>query len=168
MLEKAFFRGSAHYHNQTGYADVYRETYWGNFRLKDQRDKDEKYQIFENRNWFAREFGLEKFLGNLGQGINPLFDHCEFYKNDHGTFMYIVSPYGNPNSLRNLAKIFGMEEIKHLYNKKTTTFGKFFTSKKSFNSWLKQCEATHEKLELDQKEFINSSVKALIREDLGV
>lgn len=119
--------------------------YWGNFEVPHaQEQRAEAEAIAVNRDGFAEEFGLVKYVSNDRPISNlGLFDHCELYKCRVG-YVYIVSPYSEladlaaEAELTNLAAEAGMKRYADLYSHKAKTYLRQFSDKREFNRFKKQ------------------------------
>jgi hypothetical protein len=122
----------------TNFPKIFTKCYWGGFR-EETKDISE---IVENRNRFALEFNIEKFVdGSRPQNGLGLFDHCELYKCKAG-FVYIISPYLEvPDEI--LAR-FGFRNNDPLYYANAYTYLKEFETKVEFNRYLKDANKLSE------------------------
>jgi len=86
---------SKFYYEMTSYPRIFKNTYWGDFKVHD----DDEYlsEIFKNRNEFVEKYGIIKLancpnFGNYQINGEREFDHVELYKTNHD-FVLITSPY---------------------------------------------------------------------------
>lgn len=105
------------YYMLTDYPDLYKDCYWGRFTIK---DKSNIEKIVANRNKFADELELKKYIG--GERPNhsiPLFDHCELYRRKDGSYVYVTSPYTEGIDM---AEDLGFQKFYDLYLDSATTY----------------------------------------------
>ena len=120
----------------TNYEKIFDSCYWGQFKITDE-NKTETLKIAKNRNQFALEFDLVKFIDNARpNNAIGLFDHCELYKCKEG-YVYIVSPYADN---ADVLESFGLQKYNKLYEKNALTYLKKFPNKVEFNRFLKAAE----------------------------
>ena len=121
------------YAELTDYPSIFRETYWGNFDTENPLAP----QIVANRNAFAVEHALIKFVGEeIPKSQDPIYDHPELYRSKAG-YVYIVSPYDAESALDERAAAAGMTQYNQLYHPRATTYIRQFSDKREFNAWRK-------------------------------
>ena len=118
----------------TNYERIFSKCYWGGFKIA-----DEYKEIVKNRNLFAEEFKIIKFVNNERVNkIHDLFDHCELYKCKEG-YVYISSPYGNADTYRvEMFEMMGFSKYHKLYSNDSVTYLKKFSGKVEFNRFVKE------------------------------
>jgi len=120
------------YAERTSFPKIFSKCYWGAFRDKPK----EMSEIVENRNRFATEFKIEKFMnGSRPQYGLGMFDHCELYKCEEG-FVYIISPYSEIED--EVLERFGFSKHSILYSATAWTYLKEFKTKVEFNRYLRE------------------------------
>ena len=129
-----------HNYEKTDYPEIYRNVYWGNFEY----DKNEEINIIDNRNKFIKEFDIKNIVKNqresmcnfkclLKNSINHFFDHCETYKTEYGSYIYITSPY----KIYDEDEIFGFKKLYNLYSNNSNTFYIEYRTLKDLKSKIK-------------------------------
>ena len=120
----------------TKYKNIYRDTYWGNFR-KNVFEKNRLAQVIVNRNNFVVEFNVVKFIhcSKYPKWIHKKvyksptdfqyienFDHVEVYQTANNEHVLVVSPYCKEDEY-----FYGLGFIKYnpMYGYHATTYVKY-------------------------------------------
>jgi hypothetical protein len=113
---------------------LFKKSNWG---LIDTSFENSDPQIIANRDLFAEEFNVIKYIGNDSpQSGHQIFDHCELYqcKNE---YLYIVSHHGADDSIDKCATENGFVKYKKLYTENSSTYIQSFADKTAFNAFKK-------------------------------
>lgn len=129
---------TSNYSDLTKSPKIFAKCYWGNFKL-DSGDYEKIKKIAENRNKFAEEFELVKYVSNQRPLNASFFDHCELYKCKKG-YVYINSPYhgGKPEVINKMLQNHGLSLYLNLYSETAITYVKRFSNKCEFNRFIKK------------------------------
>lgn len=121
----------------TRYPKLYRDTYWGNFRVDLNADVITP-EIIHNRNAFAEAWRLRKEAGGVGhypaKGRGEDFDHPETYKDAEGWVVLVVSNYNGPPSA-----VLGLGRIAPIYSTATESYAGRFASMREMRARLEAC-----------------------------
>lgn len=121
----------------TRFPSLYRETYWGAFKLKLNADAITA-EIIENRNRFAGRWRLRRLLGGVSQyparGGGEDFDHPETYKDADGWIVLVVSNYGGPPP-----GVLGMVRIAPIYSTAAESYVGRFASVRELKARIAAC-----------------------------
>jgi len=116
-----------YYYNLTDYPKIYRTTYWGNFRYRE--DNFISKDIIENRNNFIKDFdikshgkSLPKYMLNKCHKHINVGDHVEKYKTNDNKLIIINSPYGSSEKEKKELEELGYVEVKPMYNHSAKTY----------------------------------------------
>ena len=122
----------------TRYPRLYRDTYWGNFRLDRNADLITP-EIVENRNRFAVRWRLRRLVCVVGQyparGRGEDFDHPETYKDAEGRVVLVVSNYNGPPP-----GVLGMVRVAPIYSTATTSYVGRFASVRELKARIAACD----------------------------
>jgi hypothetical protein len=140
---------SKFYYEMTSYHRIFKNTYWGNFKVRDDEDLSE---IFKNRNEFVEKYGIisgqaewSKKNANVATALKnskfkECFDHCEFYRTNYD-LVVITSPYVYVGERENLvtAKLckLGFIVLPPIYHPNAKTFLRRFTKMMDVKKFLK-------------------------------
>ena len=116
---------------------LYRDTYWGNFKLDYNADVITP-EIVENRNRFAVRWRLRRLLGGVGQyparAMGEDFDHPEIYKDAKGWVVLVVSNYNGPPP-----RLLGMVRIAPIYSTAVESYVGRFASVRELKARIVAC-----------------------------
>ena len=114
----------------TKYPALFKKSNWG---LIDTSFEKADTEIIANRNLFAEEFNVTKYVGNeCPQSRHQIFDHREIYLCKDG-YIYIISHHGADDSYDRCASENGFVKYKNIYTKNSTTYIQQFSDKTEFS-----------------------------------
>jgi hypothetical protein len=130
-------------YEMTDRPDLFGGSYWGAFRYHPEHFDRKADLMIENRNHFARHYGLVKPHG--GYSIAHMFhmafgrdaDHVEVYNGHGGSIILLNSPYCGP---RQRLLDAGMTIIPPVYHPQATSHIKEFESVKAARHWIRAWE----------------------------
>ena len=116
---------------------LFRDTYWGNFRLALNADTITAEHI-QNRDAFAKRWRLRRLLGSVGlypsTGTGEDFDHPETYKDAEGWVVLVVSNYRGPPP-----SVLGLVRIAPIYGLGVVSYAGRFASQRELRARLDAC-----------------------------
>ena len=124
--------------DQTATPALWRDSAWGDLRLDDKNAEAITARIFRNRNFFAEEFGLVRYLSAVRQyprtrrGLD--FDHPEAYRTESGGVVLFVSNYRGPPP-----PSLGLARIPPIYSTEAESYAGRFASIKEMRASLAAC-----------------------------
>ena len=116
---------------------LYRDTYWGNFRM-DRNAAAITPEIIHNRDAFAEAWRLRRLVGSVShypaRGKGEDFDHPETYRDADGWVVLVVSNYNAPPP-----RLRGMVRIAPIYSTAAESYAGRFASMKELRARLEAC-----------------------------
>ena len=124
-------------YNATDYPKIYKDIYWGHFKIEKNNNITE--EILENRNKLIEEYDIkcncntpkfiEKEIEKMTKDIEyTILDHIECYKTNDRKYLLISSPYNDTYTSK--YEEIGWNEIYKIYSRDTSSYIKIFPMKK--------------------------------------
>ena len=128
----------------TAHPELFRDAYWGNFRLA--RNPEITPAIIANRNRFAEEWRLKSrshadIPHPWTAGTPYDYDHAEQYRDADGFFVLACSNYGDIPP----PPVLGMRKIPPIYREDATSYAGRFATLRELRARLEAAEGGGEK-----------------------
>jgi len=119
----------SYYYDLTAYPKIYKSTYWGTFKLYEEKPDERLNKIIENRNNFIKEFNIKcyekklpKYMLMRCEKIINIGDHVEKYKTNDNKLIILNSPYEPSEKEHQHFLKLGYIEVQPLYNHFAKTY----------------------------------------------
>ena len=148
----------------TNYPRIYQNSKWGKTKVKlevlcpevkfdyinnEVTEEERKYALVEakmrippynyrfavnNRNWFAKEFKLLRFIKITKYKKRDVFENLEFYRKPYGALILLISLNGDEYD--EIAKKVGLHKTKKLHTVATNSYYKEFRNKSELTKFF--------------------------------